>query len=176
MTNQANRKRSAYFGAVVALLIVLALVSLVLARSEQWTGTVLFDANKVGPSNLIEAVKASIESYESLIKLVIATVGVVAFLVTYHKDRSVPLTRRAFALLAAAMIFLVGALFCALFGNELIFVMVGRNAIDLSLPALAVARRSLYLLLFLAAATIGLFALEVLDRGGTGEKPGQKQQ
>ncbi len=143
--------------ASVATLLVLLLVFGWLA--QQSSGKHIYGGQKL--DGLADEVKLVLDSYGDLTRLVTTAFGALAFLVTYQQKRRALVSTRAWALLAAGIAFLLGALVLSLLGGETVLSMVGRNAVDLGLPALAFARWATYACLVAAAAFLGFFALDV---------------
>ena len=165
-------RRSAIGAGAVGLAFVGVLLVSILAGSHQWTGLVLLDPQS--PGTLLDAVKVVTEANNGLVTLATIALGAVAFVITYHREKRVDLSPAAMAYLAAAVVLLVGTMLAALLANELVFTMIGRNAIDLSLPALGGARRSAYALLILGMAAVGLFALDVMTTAKQGAVESEK--
>ena len=154
----------------VGLVVVLVAVAIIFATSDQWTGRLLFE-NASSNAGLRETIEMLVSAHDGFVTLVTLAIGAVAFVITYQREKNIRLERRAMLYLSFALVLLIGALLCALLANELLFTMVGRGTIDLTLPALAWARRILYVMILLASICVGLFALEVLTGRQEGQKP-----
>lgn len=111
---------------------------------------------------LMEPIKLLMDANSALVQLATASFAAIAFLVTFTHERGVALGTQAWVLLAAALLFLLGALMSALLARETLLVMLSRNAISISdAPGLVYGRWGFYFFFVLAAMCIGFFAVEV---------------
>ncbi|HYF33073.1 MAG TPA: hypothetical protein VD993_18240 [Chitinophagaceae bacterium] len=104
------------------------------------------------------------DNYDYLVTLVISSFGLVTFLIAFQQKMNVTVSPRAWGLLCAAIILLIGAIIFCLFSREFLLLMVTRNAVDLSVPALTLGRWLTYGCMIFAVIMMGFFSLEVLDR------------
>ena len=155
----SSGRRVAAWAVVIALLIVSLIIAAVLIAPGANAGVqVIREGNG---EDVREAVKLLIDAYASLVALVSAAFGVIAFLVTFQQSRGGVLTARAWGILFAAVILLAGALILAFVGRETLLSMVTHNAVDITLPVLSIARWASYTCMVLAAALTVWFAMEV---------------
>jgi TRAP-type C4-dicarboxylate transport system permease small subunit len=81
--------------------------------------------------------------------------------VTFQQSRGGKVSARAWGLLFAAVVVLVGALILAFAGREMLLAMLTHNAVDITVPVLSISRWGSYLFIVLAAALTVWFAMEV---------------
>ena len=106
-------------------------------------------------------VSVVLSSYGELTALVTSAFGAVAFLVAFQHKQGRGLSDRAWGMLSAGLVCLTGALVLTLLGREVMLLMIARNAVELTLPALLVGRWATYICLVAAAVLVGFFAVEV---------------
>jgi hypothetical protein len=162
----SSGSRVAAWAIVIALVIVSLFVAAVLIAPGADAGVQLI--REGNGEDVREAVKLLIDAYASLVALVSAAFGVIAFLVTFQQSRGGTLTARAFGILFAAVVLLVGALILAFVGRETLLSMVTHNAVDITWPVLSIARWASYACTVLAAALTVWFAMEAFGGANAG--------
>lgn len=108
-----------------------------------------------------DVLSLTLDSYSRLIDLVTAAFGAVAFLMTYQSKRGALTHPRAWACLAAGLVFLLGALIQGLIGRELLLRMIGENLVYLDMAGLRLGRALMYAQTVMGSGFIGWFALDV---------------
>jgi hypothetical protein len=162
------------FGVVLVVVGILAGLLAAFAQSVSEPDFALpVRGDPVDPEQVREIVATMLDTYGALTQLISASFGAVAFLVAFQQQNRVPIVLRTWALLALGLAFLGGALMLSLLGSEALLVMIERNAVDLGAPALRYGRWATYALLLVAAAFLGLFALDVSASppGAPAERP-----
>ena len=153
------RKRKIVLWATVTATVVLTAVAAMLLFSRADTGDQLIREGSV--EDIREAAKILLDSYTSLITLVTAAFGAVAFLLTFQQTQGTIVTTRAWVILTVGVVLLTLALFLAFVGREELLIMVTRNAVDITLPVLSITRWLCYLCIVVAATMVSSFAVEV---------------
>ncbi len=157
-TRSRTTKRIALGTVGGAALVVVLLAAFFLAVPVDSGQQVMREGNEEDLRALVSVV---LGSYGDLTALVTSAFGAVAFLVAFqHKDGQ-RLSDRAWGMLSAGIVCLTGALVLTLLGRELMLLMIARNAVELTLPALLVGRWATYICLIAAAVLVGFFAVEV---------------
>lgn len=108
----------------------------------------------------LETVSVMLSAYETLIQVITTAFGAVAFFLVYQRERGVTLRDDCWVYLYASLACLAGALLFGLGCYETLLVMLGRNAVDVSILALRFGRWIMYLALLGAVVFLGLFAIE----------------
>ena len=157
----SSDRRVAAWLVLIALTIVGLVVAMVLIAPGADSGTQVIREGEHSAEDVRDAAKLLIDSYGSLVSLVSAAFGVVAFLVTFQQGRGGRLSVRAWGLLLAAVVLLSGALILAFSGRETLLAMVTHNAVDITLPVLAISRWTSYACVVMAGALTVWFAMEV---------------
>jgi hypothetical protein len=169
----AHDHRSTRAAVVCAVVAVAVLTGLLLifrhVAAENQFGLRVYDHGEI--SGLRDVLKTVQDNNIELLKLTTTSFGVIAFLVTYQQKKHVDASPAAWALLAIGLVALIGALIFALLTMETLQAMLGNNAVDLGLTALAVARYCVYGCLVVGAVGISGFALKVVLTPGTTAVP-----
>jgi hypothetical protein len=156
-----KRKATLWVIVIVAALFMagLATMLVVLPVVRAKTGDQITRSGNVEDTR--EAVKILLDSYTSLINLVTAAFGAVAFLLTFQRTQEGIVARRAWNIFVAGVVFLALALFLGFVGREELLMMVTRDAVDITLPVLSITRWLCYATTVGAAIMISFFAAEV---------------
>ncbi len=152
-----NRRRTVLYAIVAATLVLLVLAAILLLTRATTGDQIIRQGNA---EDIRDVVKMLMDSYSELVTLVTASFGAVAFLVTFQRNQA-RLTGRAWILFSISTVFLVLALLLAFVGREELLIMVTRNAVDVTLPALTFTRWLCYLCIMMAAILALFFAAEV---------------
>jgi len=153
------RKRKIVLWALVTATVVFTVVAAMLLFSRANTGDRLIREGSA--EDVREAVKILLDSYTSLITLVTAAFGAVAFLLTFQQTQGRTVTTRAWIILTMGVVLLALALFLAFVGREELLIMMTHNAVDITLPVLSVTRWLCYFCTVVAAIMVSSFAVEV---------------
>jgi hypothetical protein len=157
-----KRKATLWIMVVSSGLLIAVCWAMLSARPD--TGDRIIRYNVDGGVHVAEDVRAALQllmdAYSSVITLVSASFGVVAFLITVQQNQKSKLTSRAWGVLIAGVIFLAAALILAFVGREILLTMLTSNAVEIALPALTIARWLSYGCIVVAAILIALFAVE----------------
>lgn len=141
----------------VGAALAAAIVALVLMTVPTVGGPVVGDKLELTK----DATTMTLDVYGALVQLVTLLFGAVAFLVTYQLRKGATPRPSSWAVLAAAVVFLLGALAQGFLGRELLLRMIGSNLINLDAAPLRNGRLALYVFVLLGAAGIGWFALDI---------------
>jgi hypothetical protein len=167
------RKRKIVLCSLVTATVVFTAVAAILLFSRANTGDRLIREGSA--EDVREAVKILLDSYTSLITLVTAAFGAVAFLLTFQQTQGRTVTTRAWIILTTGVVLLTLALFLAFVGREELLIMMTHNAVDITFPLLSITRWLCYSCTVVAAIMVLSFAVEVavsLPEGTSHVHPG----
>jgi hypothetical protein len=143
----------------VTLLGISVAVLLLVILPVDDAGELVLRGNPDQSRLLIDLTRLTLESYKDVLQLLVASFGVVSFVIGYQTQHRLELPKAAWTRLSVGVLLLAIALLLTLLGREKILTMLARDAVDLGAGSLLYLRWACYTAFAIAAVLVSSFGV-----------------